>query len=630
MKTFEFEITIQRKLDGYWPIVVKVKHPDGLPTQTEGRFQLSEDDFQELTAAQGNEKQYGTLLGKALFRDDVERTFIRNLSKSSQDCPLRIMLSNETDDEDELRKLYWERLCAPIDADGTWNLLARDQRVPYSQYISTINDRPFPPIGRSDLRALVLVASPSNLGKYQLDPFDVEAAVSSVRKALGEIPCAVLANNIEGAIGPPTLEELSKQLTNAQEPYTLLHFVCHGMLSQDGETALFWATEDNQLKQVTGTQLLEEIGCIGGQRNLPHFAFLCTCESAAPRAEGALGGLAQRLVRNLGMPAVVGMTRKVSVQTALALGQNFYQRLRASGAVDVALQEATAGLGNRPDITVPALFSRLGGTPLFSATDETIGKQYEGYETEAEVRKVVGEYTLQPLAGRSKEQETINQFLAQNASGVLLLTAPAGFGKSSLLMHWQQTKQEDYFIAFHCFRTSSSVLRSVPNAYRHLLRQLYVYYNRRDQQFPSDLRSQIKGLIDDAKAQSDKPLVIVLDGLDEAQETFEPFLSSPLPDGVFIIASARAEEGDEPEYLQGWTTNAQRLHLKRLPREAISDWVASVDSRLARYAQDNSFIEKLNEVTIGFPLYLRYLLDDLKQAVDKGNDVKALLTNSPM
>jgi ATP/maltotriose-dependent transcriptional regulator MalT len=260
---------------------------------------------------------------------------------------------------------------------------------------------------------------------------------------------------------------------------------------------------------------------------------------------------------------------------------------------------------------------------------ETIGKQYEGYETEAEVRKVVGEYTQQPLAGRSVEQEKINQFLAQNASGVLLLTAPAGFGKSSLLTHWQQTRQEDYFIAFHCFRTSSSVLRSVPNAYRHLLRQLYVYYNRHDQQFPSDLRSQIRGLVDDAQAQSGKRLVIVLDGLDEAQETFEPFLSSSLPDGVYMIASARAEEGDEPEYLQGWTTNAQRLPLKRLPREAISDWVARVD-RLAHYARDHSFIEKLDEVTTGFPLYLRYLLDDLNQAADKGNDVRALLPNSPM
>ncbi len=363
MNNYEFEITIQRQYgDNSWPVVAKMKQPDGLTTHTEGRFQLSEENFQELTELKENAKAYGIYLGKALFRDEIERTFVRALSKSQD--RLRILLSLETNDK--LRTLHWERLCAPIDSGGNWNHLARDQRLPFSLYIPTIIDRRFPPIGRRDLRALVLVASPSNLGKYQLDPFDVEAAVSSVRGALGEIPCAVLANNVEGAIGSPTLKNLCEQLTNAKKPYTLLHFVCHGRVLPDGETALYWAKEDNQAELLIGNNLLEALKDIGGQRGLPHFLFLCTCESAKPEAEDSLGGLAQRLVRELGMPAVVAMTRKVSVQTALALGQNFYQRLSVSGEVDLALQEATAGLGDREDVTVPALFSRLGGRPLFS------------------------------------------------------------------------------------------------------------------------------------------------------------------------------------------------------------------------------------------------------------------------
>ena len=364
MNSIEFEIGIQRKFEHFWPLVVRVKQPDGLTIHAEGTLQLSEDDLIRLTQEQENYLEYGTILGKAVFRETVRETFVRTLGQSSQETTVRFLLSNEADSQDSVRSLHWERLCAPIDAGGEWNLLARDQRIPFSQYIPTIIDRRFPPIGRLDLRALVIVASPSNLGKYNLVEFDVEQAVNTVRESLGEIPCDLLAN-IDGARGPPTLEQLSEQLTNAKKPYTILHFVGHGKLLKDGETVLYLATKDNEVQPVTAKQLLDELKYIGNKQGLPHLTFLCSCETADPRAETGLRGLAQRLVRDLGMPAVVGMTRKVTMETALKLAQKFYQRLREHGEVDLALDEATAGLGHRQDITVPALFSRLGGRPLF-------------------------------------------------------------------------------------------------------------------------------------------------------------------------------------------------------------------------------------------------------------------------
>jgi hypothetical protein len=124
-----------------------------------------------------------------------------------------------------------------------------------------------------------------------------------------------------------------------------------------------------------------------------------------------------------------------------------------------------------------------------------------------------------------------------------------------------------------------------------------------------------------------KRLVIVLDGLDEADKTFEPFFTG-LPNGVFVIASARAEEGEKPEYLRNWTDNAQRFYLKRLPREAIPKWLERI-SELDKYSQDDDFVKNLDETTGGFPLYLRYLIDDLKQAATKNQDVQAVVRNSP-
>ncbi|MDZ8189931.1 MAG: CHAT domain-containing protein [Nostoc sp. ChiSLP02] len=356
-----FEITIQRKSENNWPIVVEhTRFGELLPLRSEGTLELTPENFQQLTSLLGQPKDYGTLLGKNLFRDDLRDAFVGAMRESEE--PLRMLLFIEASDP-ELRTLRWEKLCAPIDSE--WQLLALNQRVPFSFYIPAITDRRFPPIGRRDLRALVLVASPSDSLKYKLADFDVAASVHSVKSALGEIPCDILAT-VDGAIGLPTIDELCTHLSDRNKQYTILHFVSHGRVTDNGETIVYWSKADNTVDAIPATQLLDRLRPLRGAKGLPHFTFLCTCESASPDAEGSLGGLGQRLVRDLGMPAVVAMTDKVTIKTAQTLIENFYKQLRASGEVDSALHEATAALAKRGDLTVPALFSRLGGRPLFS------------------------------------------------------------------------------------------------------------------------------------------------------------------------------------------------------------------------------------------------------------------------
>jgi hypothetical protein len=394
-----FEITVQRKSGDAWPVVVE-QSTSGvfLPLRDEGTLQL---DLTEL-ASQTTPKEYGLVLGRALFRDEVRDAFVQALTQSED--YLRVLLFVEADD---LKTLRWERLCAPLDRG--WDFLALTQRAPFCLYLPSLTDRRFPPIGRRDLRALVLVASPDGLERYRLQPFDVETAVSSVRAALGAIPCEVLAG-IEGAAGPPTLDALCERIT--AEHYTLLHIVCHGQfLRESGETVLYWDTADQHVDPVAGTRFLERLSRLQGAKGLPHSAFLGTCESARPEAEGALGGLAQRLVRELGMPAVVAMTETVSVTTAQALGTAFYGRLREHGEVDRALVEACAGLAERYDVMVPALYSRLGGRPLFSDTRE-------GPLTNAEIGFGLDRLrTL--LAERAPTQQEIFQTQEVNLRGTL-------------------------------------------------------------------------------------------------------------------------------------------------------------------------------------------------------------------
>ena len=85
----------------------------------------------------------------------------RARAETADDDRLRILLTVE---DEELRSLRWERLCAPF--DGGWDLLALHQEAPFSLYLPSITDRRFPPIGRRDLRALIVAASPANLDRY--------------------------------------------------------------------------------------------------------------------------------------------------------------------------------------------------------------------------------------------------------------------------------------------------------------------------------------------------------------------------------------------------------------------------------------------------------------------------------
>jgi WD40 repeat protein len=363
-----FEITIQRKYQQRWPVVVEHTKPGQfVPIRNQGILQIN-DDIAALRALTGQPEKYGAALGKALFHNDIRDAFSKALATlgdgENENNYLHVLLNIEADD---LKELRWEKLCVPL--DGKWIFLSLNQRTPFSLYIPAITEQLFPAIGRRDLQALVVAASPSGLGRFQLDSFDVDAAVASIKTSLSnQIPCDVLAK-VDGAIGLPSLDALLQCLTNNEKYYTLVHFICHGKLLADGETAIYLSTDDNQVAPVNATNLINRLSKL---RRAPHFVFLSTCESASNTAEatGAMGGLAQRLVRELGIPAVVAMTDKVSIKTAQALATTFYQKLRVHGNIDLALSEATAGLQGRYDITVPALFSRLGGRPLFSDTPD--------------------------------------------------------------------------------------------------------------------------------------------------------------------------------------------------------------------------------------------------------------------
>src|SRR5687767_7789799 len=278
------EITIQRRAENGWPVVAEQSEPGVfLPIRVESTLQL---DTVELLS-QLSPERYGMVLGRALFRDEVRDAFVRARAETEDELHILLVVEDLA-----LRKLRWERLCAPL--EGGWRLLALDQRLPFSLYLPSLTDRRFPPIGRRDLRALIVAASPADLDQYGLAPFDAAGAMADVRTALAEIPATALTTATL-PLGLSTLDALCEQLT--AERYTVLHLVCHGSLTDDGETVVYLEGPDGLTDPVTAARLLDRLANLRGERGLPHLVFLSSCETAVARADGTFGSLGQRLVR---------------------------------------------------------------------------------------------------------------------------------------------------------------------------------------------------------------------------------------------------------------------------------------------------------------------------------------------
>jgi hypothetical protein len=297
---------------------------------------------------------YGTALSTQVFEDPAIRSYLSQVKAAVEatDRVLRLRLLVDPTAA-ELHAVRWELLCDPESGSP----FATSERVIFSRFLPSMDWRPVRLRPKAALRALVAVAAPSNLADYGLSPIDPEAEVRRAREALAGIELEVA-----GVDQPLTLDHLEQGLRRGPD---ILYLVAHGRLKNRHEPLLLMQQEDGRALWVEGDRLAQRVADL---RELPRLMVLASCEGAgtgdAPDSATGPGSAEVALAPRLaaaGVPAILAMQGKISLQTIEQAMPRYFAELLLDGQIDRALAAARGAVRDRPDAWMPALFLRLRG-----------------------------------------------------------------------------------------------------------------------------------------------------------------------------------------------------------------------------------------------------------------------------
>jgi len=312
-------------------------------------------DLEKLRALSEDRFGYGKTLYEDVFADPNIRNRFENHCKAadSEDMPVRARLLID-DSAPELHTLCWESLRDPKSGD----LLVTRERFRFSRFLSTDDWRPVrPPRARDELRALVVIANPSNITDYQpggrpLAPLDVAGEKKRATESLGKIPSFVLSD--------PGSASFNGIIGKLREGYDILYLVCHGALI-DGEPRLCLEDQTGVAAIVPGSELVTRLSEL---KQRPRLVVFASCQSAGGDVDGestdggVLAAIGPRMAQ-AGIPAVIAMQGNVSMRTVGTFMPIFFRELQKDGAVDRAVAAARGAVRDWDDWWMPVLFTCL-------------------------------------------------------------------------------------------------------------------------------------------------------------------------------------------------------------------------------------------------------------------------------
>jgi hypothetical protein len=225
-----------------------------------------------------------------------------------------------------------------------------------------------------------------------------------------------------------------------------------------------------------------------------------------------------------------------------------------------------------------------------------------------------------PFGGRQVQLAALDRWLATPAQPYMLLVAEAGRGKSALLARWVATVADEHRadVAFVpiSIRFGTSLKSTTVNLLGARLR--YLHSVRAD--LPRDAEgwlAEIDLYLREDRPIGDPPLLIVLDGADEAPDWImgRDLRFPPAPGhGIKVLVSARSLVNcDAAGWVRRleWQRVAVPLELPLLNRLGVTEVLRSMGDPLASLMTQVDTVGALHRLSEGDPLLVRLYVDAL-------------------
>ncbi len=276
-------------------------------------------------------------------------------------------------------------------------------------------------------------------------------------------------------------------------------------------------------------------------------------------------------------------------------------------------------LDTEPTLTTFTITPRrasLGIAGIFQARTQAFLKEY-----------LVSETGPVPFGGRDEELHRLDAWLFDpKAPPRMLVTAPAGRGKSALLVQWMKNLQDGgvcgpngWQLAFMPISIRSGSNR--PEVfYEGLARRLAEITEK---ELPSEaiktadgFRYAVRELLDGIGKHK---ILIVIDGLDEALgDSFDSAIfPTPMPSNLRVLLSARWQAGDTDSkgwlVRLGWDRDVKvgSFEIEPLAEDGIADVLVKLGAPIDILARDHNLVKRLAELTEGEPLLIKYYAEEL-------------------